>query len=88
VCGRSPVGAKHGILDEDVHHACDHALVVDQLDVESDPPKLLVIGPDRTGRLLKVVVPVLADERLMAIHAMPFRAAFYDLLPPPQDHHD
>jgi hypothetical protein len=32
----------HGIFDEDVHHACDRALVVDQLDVESDPPKLIV----------------------------------------------
>ena len=59
-----------------------------QLDVESDPPKLLVIGPDRSGRLLEVVVLVLADERLMAIHAMPLRAAFYELLPPPQAHND
>ena len=79
---------KHGIADEEVHHACDHALVVDQLDAESDPPKLLVIGPDRAGRLLEVIVLVLADERLMAIHAMPLRSAFYDLLPPPPDHDD
>jgi hypothetical protein len=65
---------KHGIVDEDVHHACDHVLVVDQLDAESDSPKLLVVGPDRAGRLLEVVVLVLADERLMAIPAMPLRA--------------
>jgi hypothetical protein len=34
------------------------------------------------------VVLVLTDERLMAIHAMPLRAAFYELLPPPQAHDD
>jgi hypothetical protein len=79
---------KHGIVAEDVRHACDHALVVDQLDLESDPPKLLVIGPDRAGRVLEVIVLVFADERLMAIHAMPLRAAFYDLLPPPMDDDD
>ena len=62
--------ARRERVDEDVHHACDHALVVDQLDLESDPPKLLVIGPDRAGRLLEVIVLVFADERLMAIHAI------------------
>jgi hypothetical protein len=48
----------------------------------------LVIGPDRAGRLLEVIVLVFADERLMAIHAMPRRAAFYDLLPLPPDDDD
>ena len=36
--------------------------------------------PDPAGNLLEVIVLVLANERLMAIHAMPLRPAFHDLL--------
>lgn len=56
-------------------------MVVVELDPDGDPPKLLVIGPDPAGNLLEVIVLELADDRLMAIHAMPLRPAFYDLLP-------
>ena len=45
VCGDYRSARKHGIVNDDVHHACDHSLVVDQADVESDPPKLLLIAP-------------------------------------------
>jgi hypothetical protein len=39
--------------------------------------RLLIIGPDRTGRLLEVVV--IDPERDPAvIHAMPLRRKFYD----------
>lgn len=62
-------------------HAADHPLVVVDLDPDADPPKVLVVGPARTGNLLEVIVLELADDRLMAIHAMPLRPTFYDLLP-------
>lgn len=55
-------------------------MVVD-LDPDGDPPKVLVIGPDRAGNLLEVIVLELAEGRLLAIHAMPLRRSFYDLLP-------
>jgi hypothetical protein len=44
-------------------------------------PKVLVIGPDSAGNLLEVIVLVLADDRMIAIHAMKLRRHFYELLP-------
>jgi hypothetical protein len=58
--------------------------VVD-LDPVADPPKQLAIGPDRTGNLLEVIVLVLADDRLLAVHAMPLRPKYHDLLPTGED---
>ena len=54
--------------------------VVD-VDPDADPPKPLVIGPDRAGNLLEVVMLTLADDRVLVIHAMPLRRVYYDLLP-------
>lgn len=51
------------------------------LDPDGDPPKQLAIGPDHASNFLEVIVLILADERLLAIHAMPLRPIFYDLLP-------
>jgi hypothetical protein len=34
---------KHGVVDEDIHHAIDHALAIE--DVGEDPDRWLVIGP-------------------------------------------
>jgi len=71
-----------------VLHACNHAIVTDDLDPDADPPKLLFIGPDRAGRLVEVIALALAGERLMAIHAMPLRTAFQELLPPQEQDPD
>ena len=72
---------RHGIRDADIQHAVDHPVVVVDLDAESDPPKVLAIGPDRAGNLLEVIMLELAGDELLAIHAMPLRSAFHDLLP-------
>ncbi len=45
---------KHGVADEDIYHATDHALAIE--DAGEDPDRWLVIGPDRAGNLLEVVV--------------------------------
>jgi hypothetical protein len=71
-------GRRHGIADDDILHAVDHALAVE--DAGEDPDRYLVIGPDRSGNLLEVVVLV-TDERQLAIHAMPMRPKFRRLLP-------
>lgn len=76
---------QHDVSDDDIAHAADHALVVVDLDPDADPPKVLVVGPDRAGNLLEVIMLELADDRLLAIHAMPLRLAFYDLLPRGED---
>lgn len=39
---------KHGIADEDIEHAINHAVVVG----EQDDAKVLYLGPDRAGNLL------------------------------------
>jgi hypothetical protein len=76
---------RHGIGDADIEHATNHPLVVVDVDLEADPPKVLIIGPDQTGNLLEVIILELANERLLAIHAMPLRRSLYDLLPEPED---
>jgi hypothetical protein len=76
---------RHGVSDADVLHATDHPLVVVDLDPAADPPKLLAIGPDLAGNLIEVIILELADDRLMAIHAMPLRPTFHDLLPAAED---
>ena len=72
---------KHGVPESEVVHAVAHEVVSVDLDPVADPPKILVIGPDSAGNLLEVIVLVLADDRLIAIHAMKLRRQFYELLP-------
>jgi hypothetical protein len=76
---------RHGIGDQDIRHAADHPLVVVDLDAEADPPKLLVVGPDRAGNMIEVIILTLADDRLLAVHAMALREKYYALLPRAED---
>ncbi len=76
-----PSAAKHGVVESDVVHAVEHEIVSVDLDPDADPPKILVIGPDSAGNLLEIIVLVLADDWLIAIHAMKLRRQFHDLLP-------
>ncbi len=50
------------------------------LDRDGDPPKVLVVGPDRAGNVLEVILLMLAEDELLAIHAMPLRRKYYPLL--------
>lgn len=69
---------RHGIDDADIRHAVDNALAVE--DAGEDPDRWLVIGPDRAGNVLEVVV-LIVDEAQLAIHAMPMRPKYRGLLP-------
>jgi uncharacterized DUF497 family protein len=71
---------KHGVVDEDIQHAIDHALAIE--DAGEDPDRWLVVGPDRAGNLLEVVVLTTVEDTQLAIHAMPIRARFRRLLEP------
>jgi hypothetical protein len=75
-----PAARRHGVHDDDIRHATDHAKVVVDLDPDADPPKQLVIGPDRAGNMLEVIVLALNTDRLLAIHAMPLREKYHELL--------
>jgi hypothetical protein len=72
---------RHGVSDAAILHALDHAVTVIDLEPDSDPPKVLAIGPDHAGNLLEVIWLELANEVSLVIHAMPLRPTFYDLLP-------
>jgi hypothetical protein len=76
---------RHGITDETIEHVVARAIVVVDMDDHHDPPKVLVIGPDAAGNLLEVIILELADDRTLAIHAMPLRPAFHELLPGQDD---
>jgi hypothetical protein len=45
---------RHGIPSEDIQHAVINAVAVDE--VGDDPVRWLVLGPDRAGNLLELVV--------------------------------
>ncbi len=61
---------QHGVRDEDINHAQRQAVA--WIELADDPPRYLVVGPDRSGNLLEVVV-ILVDAGVLAIHAMPLR---------------
>jgi len=70
---------RHGVNDLDIQHAVEHALAIE--DIGEDPDRWLVIGPDRAGNLLELVV--LVDERgEIVIHAMALRPKYRRLLEP------
>lgn len=66
--------------DDDIAHAVAHRLVID--DLGEDPDRWLVIGPDRAGNLLEIVVLIPSDGSEFAIHAMPMRPKYRKLLEP------
>lgn len=66
---------KHGWTVDEITHAVDNAVVVVDLDLESDPPKVLAVGPDPAGRWLEVIWLRLSDRDLV-IHAMKLRKVF------------
>ena len=68
----------HDVEPEDIRHVLHHALVVDE--IAEDPTRYLVLGVDRAGRLLELVV----IDRLQGpavIHAMSMRSKYQSLLP-------
>jgi uncharacterized DUF497 family protein len=70
----------HDVVVEDIDHAVDNALAIE--DAGEDPDRWLVIGPDRAGNLLEVVVMTTIEDTQLAIHAMPMRAKLRRLLEP------
>jgi hypothetical protein len=69
---------KHGVADQDILHAIDHALAIE--DAGEDPDRWLHIGPDPAGNLLEVVVLITAEGTQIVIHAMPMRDKYARLL--------
>lgn len=68
---------KHGIADEDIEHATEHAMAIDGQDDDTR----LYLGPSRSADMLEVVTIVCDDGSELAIHAMKMRAKYRRLLP-------
>jgi hypothetical protein len=71
---------KHGVAEQDILHAIDHALAIE--DAGEDPDRWLLIGPDSAGNLLEVVVLITAEGTQIVIHAMRMRDKYARLLEP------
>ncbi len=72
-----PSARKHGIVGEDIEHAVEHAMTIE----DQDDDTRLYLGPARSAALLEVVAIVRADGSELTIHAMPMRAKYQRLLP-------
>ena len=71
-------GRRHGIAGEDIQHCIEKALVIEE--VAEDPVRYLVLGPDRAGNLLELVV-LDRPQGPAVIHAMKMRPKYRVLLP-------
>lgn len=69
---------RHGIDDADILHAWANAMRLIEYDYEGED-RLLVIGPDREGRMLELVA-VPTDHPTRVIHADRLRPKFHDYL--------
>jgi hypothetical protein len=69
---------KHRVEEEDILHAIENALA----EVDLDDERTLLLGPDRSARMLEIVVLQSSDvDELIVIHAMPMRRQFQRFLP-------
>ena len=75
-----PSARRHGIADDDILHAIENSMFVD--DLGEDPDRWLVIGPDRAANLLEIIVLVTDEGDQLIIHAMSLRAIYRKLLDP------
>lgn len=62
---------------EDIRHALRQAMA----QVDREDGQTLVLGPDRAGRMLELVVIDRDGDRARVIHAMAMRPAFRRYLP-------
>lgn len=68
---------KHGIAEEDIQHAVDNAVAID----DRDDDTRLYLGAARNGNLLEIVSLRRDDQTELAIHAMMMRPNYRRLLP-------
>jgi uncharacterized DUF497 family protein len=69
---------KHGVSEEDALHAVENAMVASEQYYDGEN-RMLIVGPDRSGRMLEVVIVPWRHPELI-IHADLMRTKFRDLL--------
>ncbi len=84
-CGVSPLGEQTLRGHRRCQHAVANTFVVADMGDHKSPLRTLVLGPDRSGNMLEMIVLHFDDGREMVIHAMPMRAHYRRLLPRPPE---
>ena len=72
-----PSARKHGIADEDIEHAVNHAMAIDRRNNDTQ----LYLGPARSSELLEVATIIRLGHSQVAIHAMKMRSKYRSLSP-------
>ena len=62
---------RHRVADDDIEYAYDHATV--WVELGDDPLRYLMVGPDRSGNMLELVVIRTVELDELVIHAMALR---------------
>ena len=70
---------QHGISDDDIRHAVNHALAA--ITAPHQPDFTMLVGADLNGRLLEVGI-LAADDNDYVIHAMQARAKYVKMIQP------
>ncbi len=73
---------KHGVTGESIKHAVAHSLFIDDDFQGTEPPKVLIIGPDPAGNLLELVGQFSSDDTLVVFHAMAIRPSILKMIGP------
>lgn len=73
-----PSSRRHGIDHEDIQHGVKYALLIEE--IGDDPLRFLVLGPDRAGNLLELVI-LDRPQGPAVIHAMKMREKYRRYLP-------
>lgn len=75
-----PSAFKHGITPDSIAHAVTYALYADDDFRGTEPPKVLVLGPDAAGNVLEIVGRFEPEDVFAVLHTMPARSALLRLL--------
>lgn len=75
----NPSALKHGIVEGDIRHACEHRAYESEPD-DGMPAKQFVLGFDTHGRLIELGILTFDSGNQLVIHAMKARRHLYDLL--------
>lgn len=71
---------RHDVDDVDIVHAVEHVVAEYELVDDQPESRWLVLGPNRAGLMLEIVILVLDDDRELVIHAMVMRSKYAGLL--------
>ena len=74
-----PSARKHGISDDDIRHAFEHAVAA--ITVPDQPDFSMLVGPDLAARVLDIGV-LMAHDNEYVIHPMPARAKYLKMIRP------